>query len=135
MKKIITIAAIVFTLPILSCGGKIRSEMWEGFTGDRMRVVVSEFFMPDEKNPSAIPEQMIKERVSQRASLLLASYVNINLPREKISHETDSLFNRLIAESLAAPGTISSECTENNYCTVLTEFDIAPVNRELERLK
>lgn len=109
--------------------------MWEGFTGDRMRVVVSEFFMPDEKNPSAIPEQIIRERITQRASLLLASYVNINLPRDRVSPESDSLYNKLINESLALPKTISLECMENNYCTVITEFDISVINKELQKVK
>lgn len=98
-----------------------------------MRVVVSEFFMPDETNPNAIPEQMIKDRVTQRASLLLASYININLPREKVSPESDALFNKLINDVLAAPETIISECSENNFCTVITDFNIAPVNRELKK--
>ena len=98
-----------------------------------MRVVISEFFIPDEKNPTAIPEQLIRERVIQRASLLLASYVNITLQRDKVSPESDSLFNRLIGESLSSPVTVFSECLENNYCTVITEFDITSVNRELKK--
>jgi len=132
MKKITVILLTVLLLPVMSCiSSNIQSEMWEGFTGDRMRVIISEFFMPDEKNPSAIPEQIIRERVLQRASLLLASYININLPRDKVSPESDELFNKLINESLSSPKTVSSECLENNYCTVITDFDIAPVNREL----
>ncbi len=130
----ITLAAFIFTL--FSCiESQEKTERWEGFTGDKMSIVISEFFMPDEKNPSVIPEKMIKERVSQRASLLLACYVNINLPREKVSPESDALFNQLINESLNTSKTLSSECSENNYCTVITEFNIAPVNRELDKLK
>jgi len=132
MKEIKAALLIIIILLMVSCAGsQQQSEMWEGYTDDRMRVVISEFFLPDEKNPSAIPELMIKERVLQRASLLLASYVNINLPRDKVSPESDALFNRLINESLSTPKTIKSECLENNYCTVITEFNIAPVNREL----
>jgi hypothetical protein len=133
MKKIISAFFFVSLILILSCStSHIQSERWEGFTGDRMRVVISEFFMPDEKNPNAVPEKLIKDRVSQRASLLLASYVNINLPRDKVSPESDALFNKLINEALASPVIIFSECHENNYCTIITEFDIAPVNRKLE---
>jgi hypothetical protein len=133
MKKIISAIFFVSFILILSCStSHVQSERWEGFTGDRMRVVISEFFMPDEKNPNAVPEKLIKERVSQRASLLLASYVNINLPRDKVSPESDALFNKLINEALASPAIIFSECHENNYCTIITEFDIAPVNRKLE---
>jgi len=134
MNKIIHIIFFISLILILSCStSHVQSERWEGFTGDRMRVVVSEFFMPDEKNPSAIPEQLIRERVTQRASLLLASYVNINLPRDRVSPESDSLYNKLINESLALPKTISLECMENNYCTIITEFNIAPVNKELKK--
>jgi len=132
MKKIITVKIFILLLLILSCSiSRVQSERWEGFSGDRMRVVISEFFMPDDKDPNAIPEKIIQERILQRASLLLASYVNIKLPRDKVSPESDALFNRLINESLASPATISSECLENNYCTVITDFDITPVNREL----
>lgn len=134
MKKIINILLFIFIIQFLSCvSSHPQSENWEGFTGDRMRVIISEFFLPDEKNPSAIPEQLIKERITQRASLLLVSYVNLNLPRDRVSPESDALFNKLINEVLASPETISSECLENNYCTVITGFDIAPVNRELRK--
>lgn len=123
-----------FLLCIMSCQStQVQSEKWEGFSGDKMRVVISEFFIPDEKDPSAIPEQMIRERITQRASLLLASYVNINLQRDRVSPESDALFNRLIAESLSSPVTLFSECSENNYCTVISEFDITSVNRELKK--
>jgi len=132
MKKNTAILLTVLLISVTSCiSSHNQSEKWEGFTGDRMRVVISEFFLPDEQNPSAIPDQMIRERVLQRASLLLASYVNMNLPRDKVSHESDELFNRLISNSLSSPKIISSECLENNYCTIITEFDIAPVNMEL----
>ncbi len=134
MKKIITTFFFISLFLILSCSSShVQSERWEGFTDDTMRVVISEFFMPDEKNPNAVPEILIKERVSQRASLLLASYVNVNLPRDKVSPESDALFNKLINEALASPGTIFTECHENNYCTVITDFNITSVNRELEK--
>ena len=134
MKRIPSIIVSSFILCIISCKStQDQSEKWEGFSGDKMRVVISEFFIPDEKNPTAIPEQLIRERVIQRASLLLASYVNITLQRDKVSPESDSLFNRLIGESLSSPVTVFSECLENNYCTVITEFDITSVNRELKK--
>lgn len=136
MKKISIISILAFCLMIISCRtSQDKADRWEGFTGDKMHIMISEFFMPDEKSPAVIPEQLIKERIEQRASLLLASYININLPREKVSSETDATFNRLINESLAAPKTLLYDCSDNNYCTVITEFDIATVNRELERLK
>ena len=134
MKKIITSVFLFLLFPVFSCSrSQLQPEMWEGFAGDRMRVVISEFFMPDENNPDAIPHRLIKERVAQRGSLLLASYVNINLPREKVSPESDAVFNKLINDSISASKLILSECSENNFCTVITDFDIAPVNRELEK--
>ncbi|HOP61724.1 MAG TPA: hypothetical protein PK358_00565 [Spirochaetota bacterium] len=136
MKRTAHIILAVLLLVLISCEKSgVKSDRWEGFHGEKMRVMISEFFIPDEKDPLAIPEDKIKKRVSQRASLMLASYININLPREKISPASDSTFNRLINETLQAPETISSECLENNHCTVITEYDITPVNRELERLK
>lgn len=134
MKKIFFIVLYTFIQALSACStSQPQLQKWEGFTDNKMRVVVSEFFMPDETNPNAIPEQMIKDRVTQRASLLLASYININLPREKVSPESDALFNKLINDALAAPETIISECSENNFCTVITDFNIAPVNRELKK--
>ena len=134
MKKTIIILLILSVIIAASCtGSQVQPEIWEGFTGDKMRVIISEFFMPDEKNPAALPEELIRERVLQRASLLLASYINIKLPRDKVSRETDILFNRLISESLASPVRISGVCSESSYCTVITEFDITSVNRELEK--
>ncbi len=136
MKQITKILFFSVLLIIFSCkNSQVNNERWEGFSGDKMHIVISEFFIPDEKNPAAIPEQLIKERIEQRASLLLASYININLPRDKVTPETDVLFNRLINESISSPRTLLHDCTDNNYCTVITEYNIAPVNMELEKIK
>jgi len=134
MKKLITIFLI--SVAAVSCSrNTAKEEAWEGFSNDIMRVIISEYFPPDETDEYKIPQQLIKERCEQRSSLLLACYINMKLPRSAANHQTDELFNRLISESIAAVKTVSSTCDENNHCYVVTEYNIAEINRELEKLK
>jgi len=112
-----------------------RDENWEGFSHDVMRIIISEYFPPVETDEQKIPQQLINERTEMRAALMLASYVNLKIPRNAVNRQTDILFNRLITESLTRVRTISSSCDENSHCHVITEYNIAEINRELKELK
>ena len=136
MNKLLTLIIPAATFILMSCAtAKVDNENWEGFSGDVMRIIISEYFPPDENDIQKIPQNLINERTWQRASLMLASYINLKIPRNYVNQESDRLFNRLIAEAIAGGKTLSSSCDENNHCHVVMEYNIAAINMELGKMK
>ena len=111
------------------------SEKWEGISGNVLKVTVSEFFPFNENVTNENIEAAIKDRLNQRASLIIASYITINLPRNTISHDTDILLNNLINNIINDGKVINYECNDYNYCSAHSEYNITELQNNLERLK
>jgi hypothetical protein len=117
------------------CGSfKTDSERWEGITDNTLRVTISEFFPFEENTAGDVMQNQIKDKLNQRASLIIASHLSINLARTKISRETDIAFNALINKSLSAGKLLDFECSENSYCTAQGEYNIEELLRILESI-
>jgi len=109
-------------------------EQWEGISGNSMIIIISEFF-PFEENISTddIKKQII-ERLNQRASLVVASYISINLSRNKISHQNDITLNNLINDTISSGKLLKYDCSENNYCTSDGGYNITELQKNLETI-
>jgi hypothetical protein len=132
-KKFISIFSVCICT--LLCGCIItKSEKWEGITENRLKVIIAEFFPFDEKITNQKIAVIIKQRADTRASLIMASYVSINLARNKISPANDLALNSLINETISAGKLIDFHCTENNHCDARAEYDITALVKKLETI-
>jgi hypothetical protein len=73
-----------------------------------------------------------RERLNQRCSLLLAGYIVMSIDRNKSSYETDMLFNKLMDEAIKQGEIISIDCSENNHCRAIGEYNILEIQKQLE---
>ena len=134
MKLLIQSLSLILIF-LAGCGSfKTESERWEGITGNTLRVTISEFFPFEENAASDVMQNQIKDKLNQRASLIIASHISVNLTRTKISRETDITLNTLINKSLAGGKLLDFECSENSYCTAHGEYDIEKLQRSLESI-
>jgi len=132
LPRMLTFVLLVF-LSALNCSSyNTDLEKWEGISESNLRVTISEFFPFEENITSDNIKQQIKDRLDQRASLLLASHISINIPRNKISHETDIFINDQMNSTIAGGVVLRYDCTENNYCTAEAEYNIAELQKKLE---
>ncbi|MCL1865247.1 MAG: hypothetical protein FWF73_05490 [Spirochaetes bacterium] len=110
------------------------SELWEGVSDNTLRVIISEYIPYHESNSNDI-KMPVRERLDQRGSLLIASYIVMNLDKSKSSYETDMLFNNLMDEAIKHGEIVSIDCTENNYCRATGEYNISEIQKKLESIK
>jgi len=106
----------------------------EGFYGNTLRIVVYDFIIPEGEAEINSDNEQIKEKVYSRATLLIASYLSIKIPKEKISPATDKLFNDAIEKTLGSCRIMSLSAEENSYYYIVADFDISPINDALASL-
>ena len=130
MKKLFIKIQTLTLIYLLGCSSfNDTSELWEGVSDNTLRVVISEYIPYNEINNDI--ETSVREKLNQRGTLLMASYIVMNLDRSKSSYETDTLFNNLIGETIAQGKIISMDCSENN-CRAIAEYNISAILKELE---
>jgi len=135
MKKLLVILSnLALFLFFAGCITNRNIEQWEGISADTLKISISEFFPLDENAEAESSKIQIKERLNQRASLLIASYITINLPRNKISESNDQLFNKLISEIISNGKVVNIECSENYYCSASSEYNISELKKSLEQI-
>ncbi len=128
------ILLLIFISSIGCAGFRTASEQWEGISNNTLRITIAEFFPFEEIVTNDEIKIQIKEKLNQRATLIIASHLSINLDRKKINGETDVLLNKLINNAIST-GTLSNyECSENNYCTAFSEYDITELQKNLETI-
>jgi len=110
------------------------SELWEGVSGNTLRVIISEYFPYHEVKNSDNIKSSTTERLARRGSLLIASYIVMNLDKSKSSHETDILFNKLMDEAIKHGKIINIDCSDNNYCRAIGEYNISEILKNLESI-
>ena len=133
--KLLLIIIILSLLSTITCSSiKNSSEQWEGITDNAMRVTISEFFPLDENMTDDDIRNMLKDRLNQRASLIIASHLSINIPKNSISRDNELTLNKLINDSLSGLKFTNYECTENNYCQAHGEYDITVIQENLKTL-
>jgi len=108
--------------------------LWEGISGDKLKVTISDFFPLNENENTYNVQFEIKEKLNQRASLILASHISINLRKNRISSHSDIIFNKLITETITNGKLINYECNENNYCTANGEYIITEIEKYIQTL-
>ncbi len=124
---------IIFAL--ISSAGCITpkpEESWEGISDNTLKITISEFFPFEDNATDEFVKKQINEKLDQRASLILASHITMNLARNKISKDTDITINRLINDTINSGKMVQYECNENNYCSAHGEYNIAELQRNLE---
>jgi len=120
-------------LVLISCNSyKTDSEPWEGISENIMKITISEYFPFEENAGNDYIKSQIKGKLDQRASLIIASYISINLLRNKISHDTDVTLNNLINETITKGKLLNFNCSENNYCTAYGEYNITELQKNLK---
>ncbi len=126
---------IFISFNFMKCGSfKSAEEPWEGISGNTLRVYISEFFPFEENVTGNDIQNLIKERLNQRATLIIASNISINLDRSKITKETDIILNKLINDTISKSRVGSYDCSENNLCTAFGEYDITEILQNLESI-
>jgi len=113
---------------------KTTAEQWEGISGNTLIIFISEFFPFDENISSEDIKNQVTERLNQRASLIIASYISLNLSRDKISHDTDTTLNNLMNDTISSGKLLKFDCSEYNYCTANSVYDIAELQKNLESI-
>jgi len=108
------------------------SELWEGVSDNTLRVVISEYIPYHEISTGNDINTAVRERLNQRGSLLMASYIVMNFDRNKSSHETDTLFNNLMNEAIKHGKIISIDCSENNHCRAIAEYNISEIQKKVK---
>jgi len=106
----------------------------EGFYGNTLRIVVYDFIIPEGEAEINSDNEQIKEKVYSRATLLIASYLSIKIPKGKISPATDKLFNNAIEKTLGSCRIMFLSAEENSYYYIVADFDISPINDALASL-
>jgi len=134
MKKLFIIIQIVLLTYLLACSSSNKlGELWEGISGNTLRVIISEYIPHHEVSANNNDIQKpVKERLDQRGSLLMASYIVMNSDRSKTSLATDRLFNSLMDEAIKQGKVINIDCSENNYCRAIGEYNISEILKELK---
>ena len=133
MKKLFIKIQTLTLIYLLGCSSfNNPPELWEGVSDNTLRVVISEYIPYNEINNDI--ETSVREKLNQRGSLLIASYIVMNLDRSKSSYETDTLFNNLIDESIKQGKIISIDCLEDNNCRAIGEYNISDILKELESI-
>ena len=113
-------------------GMQTGSARWEGISGDTLKVTIYEFFLFEEKATSEEVKNQIMAKLNQRAALLIASHLSMNLSRDKISSSNDLILNRTIDEIIQSGKLTDYICSENNYCSAYSEYNVAGLHRTLE---
>ena len=130
----ITIIAVSASLVMLTgCTGMQNgSESWEGISGETLKVTIYEFFLFEEKATSEEVKNQIMVRLNQRAALLIASHLSMYLSRDKISSSNDLILNKTIDEVIQSGKLTDYFCSENNYCSAYSEYNVAGLHRNLK---
>jgi hypothetical protein len=110
------------------------SESWEGITGETLKVTVYEFFLFEENASSEEIKNHIMIRLNQRAALLIASHLSMNLSRDKISKSNDIILNNKINEIIESGKLTDYICSENNYCSANSEYNVGGLQKILESI-
>jgi len=114
------------------CVNPKTEETWEGISDNNLKVIISEFFPFEENTAADYITNRIKEKLDQRASLIIASHISVKLSRDKISHEVDVTLNKLINDTISGGKLVDFNCDENNYCSAHGVYDIAELQKNLE---
>jgi hypothetical protein len=133
--KALIIIQIFFIISLISCiSFNTSNEQMEGITDNTLKIIIAEFFPFEEKSSNEKIESVLKQKLNERASLVIASYISINLSRNKISPKVDITLNNLINEVLAQGKLINYHCTENNHCTAHAEYNINELIKNLSSI-
>jgi hypothetical protein len=98
--------------------------LYEGFNGNTLTVFIIEF-IPEEINTEAALSPQLQEKLNQRAFIILASYVSININRSKVSPANDRLLNNIITSTLSQGRIVQFSFNEKGYCEAFAEYDIS----------
>lgn len=129
--KIVILVSIFLT----SCSTfKSDAESWEGISGEILRVTLYDFFLFEESAETVDIKNQILVKLNQRAALIIASHISINLSREKISKNTDEVLNKKIDEIIKTGRLVNYDCSENNYCSANSEYNLGGLQQTLESL-
>jgi len=135
MSKLFLKIQVIAIIYLIGCSSfNSSSELWEGVADNTLRVIISEYFPYNEVNSNDSINVSAKEKLDQRGSLLMASYIVMNLDKSKSSHEIDVLFNNLMAEAIRQGKIINIDCSDNNYCRAIGEYDISEILQRLESI-
>jgi len=107
-------------------------ESWEGISDNTLKITISEFFPFEDNATDEFVKKQINEKLNQRASLILASHITINLTRNKISKDVDVAINKLINDTINNGKMVQYECNENNYCSAHGEYNTTELQKNLE---
>ncbi len=133
LKNIRTSFVSLSMILLTGCSGMhTGSEPWEGISGDTLKVTIYEFFLFEEKATSEEVKNQIMAKLNQRAALLIASHLSMNLSRDKISSNNDLILNRTIDEIIQSGKLTDYSCSENNYCSAYSEYNVAGLHQTLE---
>ncbi len=134
--KNIHIAVILASILLLTncIGLQTGSEPWEGITGETLKVTVYEFFLFEEIATAEEIKSQIMGRLNQRAALLIASHLSINLSRDKTSNNNDIILNSAIDKIIQSGKLTDYSCNENNYCSAYSEYNVAGLEQTLESI-
>ena len=129
LKKILLIITVI---AVISCSiNQNRSILYEGFNGNRLTVFITRF-VPRENTPAQITE-ILMSSLNERASIILACYVSLNIERSKISATNDGILNKIIGETVSRGKIIKYSFNENGLCEAFGEYDIGDFMNTLNR--
>ena len=134
MKTKLFLLLNITILVYVACIAPKTEEQWEGITGNILKVTISEFFPFEDNETDESIKIRINEKLSQRASLIIACHVTMNLERSRISGNVDITINKLINEAVESGKMTGFECNENNYCAANGEYDITELQKNLESI-
>lgn len=122
------ITLYVFIIILFSCNtGSNRKNSYEGFNGNRLVVFVSELIPEKQSITDDQLSAVLMEKLNQRASVILACYVSININRAKVSSSSDLALNKTINETIYHGKIIHYSFNERGYCDAFGEYDISNV--------
>lgn len=123
MLRKITLCILIFIF--FSCStGSHRKPAYEGFDCSRLIVFISEL-IPEKQNITDDQlSAILTAKLNQRASVILACYVSININRSKVSSSNDLILNNTINETLSHGKIIRYSFNERGYCEAWGEYDI-----------
>ena len=127
---LLSIVILIYT----ACIAPKTGEPWEGITGNTLKVTISEFFPFEDNETDESIKIRINEKLNQRASLIIACHITLNLDRSRISGNVDVTINKLINEAVTGGRMTGFECNENNYCAAHGEYDITELQENLESI-
>lgn len=128
----IYIGILIMSLLIPGCASFEQTQYnWEGITDNQLKVTVYEFFLFDDNSGEEKNSVQVRGRVQQRASLLLACFASINLPRDKVTPEVDRIMNILIEKTISEGKFTGYQCNENHYCTASGLYNISEIRKTL----